>query len=199
MALTQDDIELLEMHLDGELSPSDVTLLTHRLATSSDLAAALHELRAQRDLRAAVWRSFEPNELGAQQLAWRVRGAMADRRQHPFESTSRSLTRWGSALAACIALAFFGGWWGRSGKLNTSTGHPTTPYLVNQPVASANAPVFAPVTNEYGQIVSWQPFQNRDDANRFIEDLNRVHAPTAGTPLDDKINLTSYEKTDQSY
>jgi hypothetical protein len=52
-----------------------------------------------------------------------------------------------------------------------------------------------PVTNEYGQVVAWQPFKDQNDAKAFAEDLHRVNngAPL-GAPADDRVKLVTDEK-----
>ncbi len=54
------DQEALSDYLDDALSPAQVQNVMLRLADEPELAAAMHELRAGRVLRAAAWRSMEP-------------------------------------------------------------------------------------------------------------------------------------------
>lgn len=60
--------------------------------------------------------------------------------------------------------------------------------------ATPNAPVYVPVTNEYGQVVAWQSFKNAGEAKDFTEGLHRVRDATASGPQDEKVKLISEEE-----
>jgi hypothetical protein len=55
MSLSDSDLELLENHLDGELSVADEEALRDRMNIEPELGAMLETLRSERD--AAGWRS----------------------------------------------------------------------------------------------------------------------------------------------
>ena len=60
MAVSEQDLELLETYLDGELSGSEVDALIDRLRTDPALATAMETAKAERQVRMAIWTSCEP-------------------------------------------------------------------------------------------------------------------------------------------
>src|SRR5215207_3961398 len=72
MQLTENDLELLETYLDGELSTDEAAALRERVGASEELSGALEMLRAERATRGVVWRSFEPSALEVDRLADRL-------------------------------------------------------------------------------------------------------------------------------
>jgi anti-sigma factor RsiW len=192
--ITETDLELLETYLDGEVTGADAGALQHRLQAEPELSMALDDLRAQRALRQSVWQTLEPDQKTADQLTWRIRGAMQTQQQAPARRTWNTwqFARFGSAAAACIVLGFFVGWVGRGHHANVST--VVAPQ--SNPDQSVAQVQMVPVTNEYGQVVAWQPFKDPNDAKAFVEDLHRANtaAPATGAPPDDKVKLISSEE-----
>lgn len=205
MPISTNDLESLEMYLDGALSDDQADIMRKRLATEAGLPAALEELRAQRAVRQAVWTSLEPDMASVDRLHWRLRGAIANQqrghRSHPWR-----FGRIGSVAAACIVFGFFAGWFGRGNGVagpNGATvpgGSGETPVAIDQqspstPVLNpAGTPILVPVTNEYGQVVAWQRFRNTGEAKDFTEDLHRANHLPSVTPSDDRVKLLSDEK-----
>jgi anti-sigma factor RsiW len=194
MTITEPDLELLEAYLDGEVSGADADALQHRLRAEPELSAAMDDLRSQRAVRQSVWQALEPDQTTADQLAWRIRGAIETQRQMPARRKwdTWQFARFGSAAAACIVLGFFVGWVGRGHRANVSTVVSPTHNDATDSVAQVQ---MVPVTNEYGQVVAWQPFKDPNDAKAFVEDLHRANtvAPSAAPP-DDKVKLISSEE-----
>ena len=108
------DLEQLELYLDGALERAERSVLESRLKSDITLNSTLTELKAQRALRSAVWQSNEPDKVTADQLVWRVRGAMLQQKQekaaeikpNPSPSYKTGWSQWkfasvGSAAAAC--------------------------------------------------------------------------------------------------
>jgi len=200
MTTSDTDLELLETFLDGEVTGADAEALQHRLRAEPELSVALDDLRSQRGLRQSVWQSLEPDQKTADQLAWRIRGAMTT--QQASRTSGRTwntmqFARFGSAAAACIVLGFFVGWVGRGHRANVSTvtsGDGPLPSVADNTART----VMLPVTNEYGQVVSFQPFKDTTDAKAFVEDLNRAHTPmvpsVTAAPPDDRVKTVSEEK-----
>ena len=128
-------------------------------------------------------------------MNWRIRGALADRSSGGVTRFGSWVTaRVGSVAAACIMLGFFAGRMGHSHAAPPTQN--TTPAVAvnNQPDATpapaSMASLYVPVTNEYGQVVAWQPFQNADQAKSFVESL---HGNAVVAPTDDKVKLASQE------
>lgn len=197
MPISDNDLELLETYLDQALDAGEVNSLRGRLTVEPELAAELDELRAQRSMRQAVWQAIEPDQMAADRLAWRMQGAILAEKKNRWHGWGQwQIARTGMAAAACIMLGFFVGVAGRRGQAITPA-----PELGQSPVAvntskstetAADAGLLVPVTNEYGQVVAWQPFGNSSDAKAFTEDLHRARVPVAGPPVD--VRLASDEK-----
>ena len=110
--VTEQDLDLLDEYLDGALAPDEVERVRNRLADEPALAAALDELRGQRDMRAAAWSTLAPTEADAQAFATKVISHV--HRQDRWWRINR-YARYGSAAAACLLVGFFAGWLGRDG------------------------------------------------------------------------------------
>lgn len=195
MSVSEQDLELLETWLDGALEPAEASAVAARVAGEPALGLMVEELRQQRSLRAVVWQSMEPDQLSADRVAWQIRGAMADR------SVPRSagfspfrLARWGSVAAACVVLGFVAGRSGQPVVMPTAVDSKQPAMQVAAaPDHTGQQPIVVPVTNEYGQVVAWQKFQNSDDARNFTEDLNRAHG-NAQTPANPNIKLVDEQQ-----
>jgi S1-C subfamily serine protease len=135
-AVTEQDLDLLEEYLDGELAPDEADRVRARLTGEPQLAAALEDIRSQRDIRAALWRENEPSEGEAQAFAARV--VTAARKQDNWTRIGR-YARFGSAAAACLLVGFFAGWLGRDKGSGVAIGQigPTPVFeVVDGPVVS---------------------------------------------------------------
>src|SRR5580692_8620207 len=198
MAVSENELELLETYLDEALPAGEAEALRQRLVVESELAGAAAELRSQRALRAAVWSSLEPTDTASEQMAWRIRGAMTD--QHSGLS-SWWTARVGSVAAACIVLGFFAGWMGRGGSAGPAgtVSQNTAPAVaVNQnnnvAMPALAVPFRVPVTNEYGQVVDWQQFPDAEQAKTFMENLRTAPGAAVVAPQNDQVKLVSEEK-----
>jgi anti-sigma factor RsiW len=196
MPVSETDLELLETYLDEALPPSQVEAVRRRLVGEPELSSALTELNSPRSLRAALWATLEPTDVATQQMNWRIRGALADRSSGGVTRFSSWVTaRVGSVAAACIMVGFFAGRMGHA-PVAPPTQNTSPAVAVNQPAAAPTATptpmasLYVPVTNEYGQVVAWQPFQNADQAKSFVESL---HGNAVVAPTDDKVKLVSQE------
>lgn len=185
MTLSDDQLELLEAYLDGELTTAEEDALRQRLEAESELAAALKTLRGEREVRGMVWKTCEPSQASVAQLISRVERAVD---QHSAWTYRIAQWRVPMAAAACIIIGFSVGWLGR-GKNNPpfapagNTGGtvavaPQSPSIagVGVPgVATVNAPqtVDLPISDESGRVIAVQHFKNADEAAKFIEDLTR--------------------------
>ena len=184
MPVSDDQLELLECYIDGELPAGEEDALRRRLESEPTLASALDALRQDRDVRSVVWKSFEPDVATVQRLVSRVEQAV-DR--HNAWAYRIARYRIPFAAAACILIGFLVGWVGRGGPTPVPGGGETIA-VVPPP---AHAPPFAtpgtgvttvsnplagpfelPIVDEYGRVVAVQRFKSADDLNKFIEDLN---------------------------
>jgi hypothetical protein len=152
-------LEQLEEYLDGALPPDEVERLNARLASDSELAELLDELRDEREARAAVWRAMEPEQPQANAFADRV--ITAAHRRAPRElgwSRAGRFAQFGSAAAACLLLGFFFGWLGRDrgndNGIAFQPGAATVNQVVDGPTVSSPTP-----TGQLGVVINEIRFQ----------------------------------------
>lgn len=181
-AVSEQDLELLDEHLDGALSPEEVDRVRTRLAREPGLAAALADLEAERAARSAGWASLEPDDKQASAFARRV--SVAARRQETWSHVGR-YARFGSAAAACMLLGYFVGWAGQDGPGSTGPGRgPGDGAGINQvgrggDGADRNSARSAgryrvPVGfDETGRPIT-QDFDTLDEAQRFAEEVRKL-------------------------
>ena len=177
------DLDLLEAHLDGELSPAEAEGLGRRLADEPPLAAELQRLRAERAVRRAALASFEPGEREAETLADNIVAAAG--RAERWNRTA-VLARRATAAAAVIAIAFAGGWMAR-GRTAPQTVVPARPVSDgdDHPFASSGGgdmrsfPVV--VVDETGN-VAVQNFDNPAKAREYANDVRRARKQPTSRP-----------------
>jgi hypothetical protein len=167
------DLELLEAYLDDALSPGQVQHVAQRLLAEPELAAAMHDLRAERALRTAVWRTMEPSEAQAASVADRVAGEV--HRRERWRRIFR-IARTGSAVAAAV-LVFCGGWFlGHSGS-DPAAGevHAVAPTALGVPpvVRAVQLPRHfeVPLKDRAGRVIAVQKFAREEEARQFNDDL----------------------------
>ena len=105
-----DDLELLEAHLDGELTPAEAEAVLRRLSNEPTLAAQLERLGEERDLRRAAWTSLEPDAAHARAT---VSAAVAAAARAERARSAAAFAGRATAAAAVVLLAFAGGWMAR--------------------------------------------------------------------------------------
>jgi len=111
MPLSDSDIELLEAHLDGELSSAQDAVLRNRLSSEHELASQLTALRAQRTVRADVFQSFEPNDLQVKNLILGVRKQIT---KDAVRGDRLRILRYIGSAAAVVVFSFTAGWLGKA-------------------------------------------------------------------------------------
>ncbi|HEY2585035.1 MAG TPA: hypothetical protein VGI81_04630 [Tepidisphaeraceae bacterium] len=174
-AIGEFDLQLLEDYLDDALSPAQVEHVARRLADEPELALAMHELRAARVLRAATWRTLEPSEAEAADVARRV--ATVVRRTERMGHLWRRA--WvGGGIAAAVGV-FVAGWL-LHGPVDSAVHQPqareTTPTPVPSPTAiairqPAVAAFHVALLDSQGNVIPVQKFSKADDARQFAQDL----------------------------
>ena len=179
--VSEQDLEQLEAYVDGELSTTEEDALRARLAAEPILAEAMRRVRADRDIRMAVWKGCEPSEAAVARLIAKVDAAV-DRTSN--WSYKLSTLRRVSAAAACIVLGVL---IGRAGDGIGGGGN----MMPSGPVASVPSggggapargmqtnvshPIEFPIVDEQGRPVAVQRFQTLREAQEFLEELNRFH------------------------
>lgn len=167
------DLELLEGYLDDALSPGQVQHVAQRLLAEPELAAAMHDLRAERALRTAVWRTTEPGEERAATVADRVADEIY--RRERWGRIFR-VARMASAAAAAV-LVFCGGWFlGHSGsdpsagEVSSVRSAPLGAQAV-QPSAHVPGRFEVPLKDRSGRVIAVQRFAHEEEARQFNDDL----------------------------
>jgi hypothetical protein len=216
MATLETDLELLEQYLDGELDSASALALETRLGSDTEFAETLAELESQRAIRSAVWQSIEPDQVTAQRLTWRVRGAMLEQDRKPVEQAGKLWNPWravgiSSGAAACVLLGFLFGHGGHNAQLidtaGVNSGGTPTQIVSNTPIggqliqysnsaraATAKQKYSVPITNEYGQVVAWQSFDSKDQAKNFTEDLHKANPQPAAPAATGQTRLVDQEQ-----
>ena len=172
-AIPEFDLELLEGYLDDALSPAQVQHVAQRLLAEPELAAAMHDLRAERALRTAVWRNVEPSDEEALHLAKRIRSRI---RRLELRRGAMRTARVGSAVAAAI-LVFGGGWFlGHSGSDPSAGEVPVVPSVISHPSAvirpaQVGGNFEVPLKDQTGKVIAVQKFSSESEARQFTDDL----------------------------
>ena len=166
--LPDDDVELLEAHLDGALSADENERLTARLCREPQLADALATLRAERSVRRRAFSSLEPDPQAADAFAAHAVEQIA--RQDRWRRTSRLLRRV-SAVAAGFAIAFAGGWVARG-----SAAADPAPRVAASTTSGGPSSIQVALTDEQGNIVAVQQFDDLRQAAQFADDVGRWQA-----------------------
>lgn len=184
-AVSEQDLERLEEHLDGALAPDEAERLRDRLAREPRLGAALAELEAERAARAAVWASLEPDEEHARSFARRV--STAARRQESWSHVGR-YARFASAAAACMLVGYFAGWAGQDGGPGAGGMGGTS---VNQISGGSGGNARSDIAGRYRVPVGFdhagrpitQAFDTLEEAQRFAEEVRRFQDLQQGHPV----------------
>src|SRR5437764_13082015 len=107
MPLSEIDLQLLDGYLDDELPSQECEALRNRLSSEPELAAAMDQVRFERDARQQFFRALDP---GAAEIA-RLNNAVhrAVGREIIWTKRARAL-RMVSGIAACLLIGFSGGY-----------------------------------------------------------------------------------------
>ena len=179
--VSEQDLEQLEAYVDGEMSTGEEDALRARMQAEPMLAEAMRRVRADRDIRLAVWKGYEPTEAAVARVIAHVDAAV-DRTTN-WSYTLRNLKRV-SAAAACIVLGVLIGRVGNQDAMmangpittvsNVGSGGGVSGGARGMQTNVSNAIEF-PIVNERGQAVGVQRFQSMREAQEFFDELNRFH------------------------
>jgi hypothetical protein len=168
MSLSDSDLELLENHLDGELSVADEEALRDRMNIEPELGAMLETLRSERDARRMAFVSMEPDDATVERFnGYASREIQRLDRESFWKRTSKTL-RFISAAAACLVIGFSVGRIMNSGVLNPKPGERAGG--INDPNV-----VEVVLTDDNGHEIGVQRFPSRERANEFINDVDQWH------------------------
>jgi hypothetical protein len=169
--VNEQDLELLETYLDGELSPAEEDQLSARLERDALLVQALGALRREREMRQSFFAGLEPAENDPD-----VRNLLSE----VSKQTTRDVLwgerlkkmRWVSGVAACLLVGFLGGY-GLRGPSSAAPGNTAgfgpvgsgsltaTPVVSNQPTAGNQGGINFPGIS----VSDWNRLHNNANAN----------------------------------
>ncbi len=164
------DLELLEAYLDDALSDQELSALRDRLAVEPSLMAALRMLRDERSSRQVFFQSIDPTPAEVDELVFDIRHA-AERKR--WWQDHRRLTRWASAVAACLVMGVAGAFVYHSWDKTPLRKNGETPLANVNPTNTVSAPTryAVEVTDDAGNVMAVQHFDNESEANDFRRDL----------------------------
>jgi anti-sigma factor RsiW len=134
MAVNEADIELLESYLDDELAPAEIEAFRECLSSEPALAAAMDDLRTQRQMRSMFFASLEPTERAVERVVQSVKKSI--NKEIVWAERFKTF-RAVSSLAACLLVGFIGGY-GMRGS------HSGPTQQVPQSIASTEGDTSAP-------------------------------------------------------
>ncbi|MGD0464258.1 MAG: hypothetical protein ABSB74_17380 [Tepidisphaeraceae bacterium] len=182
MAVNENDFELINAYLDGELPVAECEGLWRRLAIERELMSELDSLRANHAVRGMVWSSLDPGDHAVARVEARV---MRAARREDFLDRFHYISRIVTTVAALVLFGFTVGWLGRERYIVS----PNTASVSSNPpirVASSTGPqmptggkVLVQVDDGAGKLVNLQ-FDSLDEANRFVHDFRAARAAPDG-------------------
>jgi anti-sigma factor RsiW len=194
MSVNDNDLELLDSYLDGEMPMSECEGLWRRLAVEPELSAELDRLRAESAVRQIVYSSLEPAD---EILAQIQRNILKGARKQSLMATYNRYVRVIATVAACLLFGFAFGWWGHdrypmfahgwlTGSGNNSIATIGSPFTI-APVAPAapQGKFIVNIRDGSGNVIATQQFNTYDEAKQFVDDYSKSQAArndTHGTP-----------------
>jgi anti-sigma factor RsiW len=170
MAVNDNDIELLDSYLDGELPMSECEGLWRRLAVEPELAAELDRLRADAATRQIVYSSLEPAD---DILASLQRNILKSARKESLRATYNRYVRRFATIAACLLFGVsIGGNSSMASAGNTLLG--VAP--VTSVPAAPHGKFIVNIRDGSGQVIATQQFNTYDEAKQFVDDYAKSQA-----------------------
>lgn len=168
MSLSDSDLELLESHLDGELTIAEDEALRERMNIEPELAAVLETLRSERDARRRAFVAMEPDDAAVEGFNRYATREIQRIDRETFWKNTASRLRVVAAAAACLVIGFSVGRIADSGVLDRQPGQ-------NVATADPGKPfVEVLLTDEGGQQLGVQRFTSHDAARNFITECERA-------------------------
>jgi hypothetical protein len=192
MSANENEIELLETLLDGELADEQADSLRKRIAVEPALAAQWNQLRLNRDARRQAWRTMEPDDAKVAALVSSVRAAV--RKDEVWSRRSRAL-KYVSGLAACLAMGFIFGRFAPTGDDDAGNGvifgtsRGTVQEVVDLPAHAVSGAGGYKVllTDSNGNVLGEQRFPTFDEAREFTRDLGKMQRRNQSRNSDTKL------------
>jgi hypothetical protein len=177
--LSDQDIELLELYLDGALTDTDAAALKARISSEVELQQQLASLRQARELRLDLWQSFETQANDA--LPARILAAIEQKHaRHTWFYRILDHRQQIATVAACIAVFLMGWEWGANSnayRLIHPGGAPIQPIgLITQQQLPAGTGMIweVRVNDPEGKLLRAERFRTLPEAQAFIEQTRRT-------------------------
>jgi hypothetical protein len=180
--VSEQDIQTLDMYLDGELDDAAQGAVIRRLTAEPELSQTFAVLEAHRALRMHAWQACEPTVDHTE----RWLAAIATKRQrHLWLHSILDHRQQIAAAAACIAVFLIGWNWGvNSGayRMVPGTINAAQPvrFVTQQPL-QGQRPVFeVRVTDAAGNLIERKLFNTLDEAQRYTNEIRlQLQTPPA--------------------
>lgn len=195
MNLSDNDLELLDRYLDGDLNDSEQIGLEARLKVDAGMKSELAKMREFRSMRAEAFASMEPTDIESKQLEWYVRGALHQQQNAVVAAPAfgEKISRWTGSLSRLAAVLLVGlmlGYLYRGGGSPINPGG--SPIAVNPSGAQRNLGGMGPImpvsngtpvqpagydvmlTDQAGNVVATQRFPTLREAQEFTNDLGKL-------------------------
>ena len=167
MSLSDCDLELLESHLDGELSVADDEALRERMNIEPELATVLETLRAERDARRGAFLPMEPDDAAVERFNRSASREIQRIDRESFWRNTASRLRVVAAAAACLVIGFSVARISDSGVLNRG------PRATIGALDPASPAVEVILTDSQGRRLGVQRFTSQESAQQFVTDCKR--------------------------
>ena len=169
MNISDEDIQMMDTHLDGQLPEADAIAFRSRLESDPSLTQSFAEVQQDRLVRASVFRALEPSDAQLDALVTKLRNGTTGAGKS--ESKSQSLFRIGirriAAAAACVLVGVFAAqWYHRSNPVGKTT-------LTNKTDVAAAQSYRVALVDEAGRESAAQDFSSKEMADEFAKDLKQ--------------------------
>ena len=174
--LSEQDIELLEMYLDGALDEAQEREIQQRLANEESLRAELSRLEQDIAIRLAAWQSFEAGPArSGEQFMDKIHA-----RERRYAWYNGLMKQWNriAVTAACIAVFLMGWQWGQNANtLRMVPGMRQTQsvrFITQEQVPLPNggpAMYVVRISDASGKVIRVERFASLQEAQRFIREI----------------------------
>jgi anti-sigma factor RsiW len=171
--VSEQDIESLDMYLDGELDDTAQAAVLRRLASEPDISQTFAQLEAHRALRMKVWKACEPTVDNSER--W-IAAIGARRQRQNWLISILDYRQQIAAAAACIAVFIMGWNWGaNSGEYRMTPGairgaQPAR-FVTQRPLQGQAPAIEVRVTDAAGNLVDRKLFNTLEEAQRYTEEI----------------------------
>lgn len=172
--VSEQDIETLDMYLDGELDDTAQGAVLRRLNAEPELSQQFATLEAHRALRMQYWQSCEPTEDHSER--W-IAALDAKRQRHNWLISILGYRQQIAAAAACIAMFLIGWNWAANANSyrmvpgNIQSGGQNVRFVTQQPVQGSQQLIEVRVTDASGNLVDRKLFNTLQEAQQYTEKI----------------------------